>query len=1060
MSKIKPLSDSFMSTEGRRVSKGLLAAAIVCLCSVPVFASTNVVRDTELTANAAPQSVIVKGKVVDTKGMPVIQASVLESGTTRGTVTDLDGTFELNVSSNASVLEVSCIGYASISVNLNNIRNLKDLTITLEEDSQSLEETVVVGYATQKKANLTGSVSTVDVQKDIVGRTSPNISNLLAGTASGVRSVQGSGQPGVSGSTIIVRGQGTLNSYGPLVVVDGIISSMDDVNPVDVESISVLKDAASSAIYGSRAANGVILITTKKGRAGTAKISYDGYVSLENVYKSFDIVSNYADYMEIYNESMYNTGLPSKYSAANINEWRKDAGKNPLKYPNTDWQKDLFRTGVSQNHTVSIQGGSDNIRYFASINFYKNPGTIRWSDFQKWSGRVNFEADINKYITAGVNVSGSYSEMDPNAPEISGGDFFSYGAWKTTPGIVYESPDGRFGGYNNQEDASDQNANPYRRINFWQHNLPITNETWTPKAYLKISPLKGLSIEGSYTFGVTHKRETDKLQDFPLWNFRTEVMTSGGAIREQHSEYVWNWKSHMAEVIARYNHDFGNLRFGAIAGASQEDSFYEYMRATGLDSVDHGLDVLDAAATPYRTNGNNSKWQMRSYFARLNFEYMGKYLLEANLRADGSSRFSKDNRWGYFPSFSAGWVMSNEKFFPQTNWIDFLKLRGSYGTLGNNSVGNYAYQTLYSASNAVIGNGATTGGFAQTSLANANITWEKTAVTNVGIDFTLLGGKLSGSAEFFNKRTTGILINLPASIENGIVGIPAENAATVRNNGFEMNLGYKNHIGKFEYYVNGNISYVKNKVVKFKGKDVPSISGNWWTCEGDPINMLYIMKVDRLVQTDADMAYVQSLVDKNPNYFSTFKRPMKGDYLYADTDGDGSLNYNDRKKYGNGYNPTFTYGITLGGSWKGIDVSMIFNGTGEQKDILMNQMWQYATSYRYTMDKKIMDGRWFEGRTTPAKYPRLLDRATDGRNCIASDAYMFDRSYFRMKNLTIGYTVPEKITNKFFASKVRVYASGDNLFTVTDWPGFDPEVGSGNCYPISRVFSFGINLTF
>jgi TonB-linked SusC/RagA family outer membrane protein len=465
---------------------------------------------------------------------------------------------------------------------------------------------------------------------------------------------------------------------------------------------------------------------------------------------------------------------------------------------------------------------------------------------------------------------------------------------------------------------------------------------------------------------------------------------------------------------------------------------------------------------------------MHSFFSRVGLIWAEKYLLEANLRMDWSSRFAPGKtRRGVFPSFSAGWRISEEDFMRDISWLNSLKLRASYGALGNNSMGgnmdtdgNYNYLPLYSAQNYPLNN-AVQIGWAQTALSNAAITWETTYVSNLGIDFGMLKSRLNGSADFFVKNTKDILINLPFPLVRGNASIPRVNAGEVRNTGIELTLSWNDKAGDVRYFVSGNFGYVKNKLTKFQG-EIPSISGTNMLLEGQPINVQYVMKVDRLVQTDEDLAYVQSLVDKKSDYFRTYLRPEKGDFLYADTNGDGDLTADDRIMIGNGTNPTVTYGANLGASWKGFDFSCLLQGvagynvywsSGRSSDTGVDaSRWISTITAGYHINKTIADGRWYEGRPDKATYPRFRGN-TDSRNNTASDFWMVNRAYFRVKNIQLGYTVPKTISQKILVENLRFYVSIDNALTFTKFPGLDPE-RSQTDYPTFRMTSLGVNLTF
>jgi TonB-linked SusC/RagA family outer membrane protein len=944
------------------------------------------------------------------------------------------------------------------------------LNITLEEDLQTLEEVVVVGYGTQKKVNMTGAVASVDMRKLAESRPITSLSAGLAGLAAGVFVNQGNGHPGYDGATIRVRGQGTLNNSDPLVVIDGTVGNMNDVNPQDVESISILKDAASSSIYGSRAANGVILITTHKGKDGSARITYNGYLAAQDVAHKLNIVSNYADYMELYNEAMTNSGLAPTFSQGKIDEWRQAGNSDPVKYPNTDWQDEVFQRGWLQNHTLSVSDGTDKIRYFVSGNYLQNPGVMEKSGYNRISARANLDTTVKPWFTAGVNAYGYKGKAD-----LGTDDAFPY-LNNTTPGICFRAPDGRYGGVNNSEDdVQSANNNMLRTLNSKKGDR--TTNKIVSRFFGQLRPVKGLSIEGSFTYDFTNTYRYEQPVFIDLWNFYEDVVQTSGTGRTSITNADEKWTRHQMDGIARYETNVSQLNIQAMVGASQESYRYQWVTAQKFDLTAPELTELNAATADASATGNYTNWAMHSYFGRLALNWAEKYLLEANLRVDNSSRFAPGStRSGVFPSFSAGWRLSEEEFMKDVSLVNNLKLRLSYGGLGNNTMGsnkdndgNYSWQRFYTAQNYVLNNTVQIG-FAQTALSNALLTWETTYVSNLGIDFGLLKSRLNGSIDLFVKDTKGILIDLPAPLVHGNASIPRKNAAEVRNAGGELNLTWNDKIGNVGYFIGGNFSYIKNKVTKFKGKE-SSISGTNMILEGEPINIQYVLLVDRLIQTDEDLAIVQAMIDKNPNAFASYRRPEKGDFLYRDVSGigedglpdgipDGRITDADRVKVGNGTNPTTTYGVNFGLNWKGLDFSCLLQGIGGLK-----VYWSGgdAASFRplvvrgYQINKTIADGRWYEGRTD-ATYPRLLD-STDGRNVVASDFWVQDKSYMRVKNIQLGYTLPKRLSRQALLETFRIYASIDNALTFTNYQGLDPEV-SGTRYPTIRNTTFGINLTF
>ena len=1001
----------------------------------------------------ALQGITITGTVTDVDGIPLPGASIAIKGTTQGTIADANGVFTLQVPNENVTLTFVYTGFTSQEVIVGNRRTIN---ITLIEDTQMLEEVVVVGYGTQKKVNMTGAVSTVNVAQ-LEDRPLTNLASALAGVSPGLVVTQTAGaRPGYEDATIRIRGQGTLNNSNPLIVIDGVISSLSNINPQDVEAISILKDASSAAIYGSRAANGVILITTRQGKSGTAKLTYQGSITAHVPIGKYPLVSNYAEFMELQNEAKVNVGLMPSFSQEKINEWRAAGNSDPIKYPNTDWQDAFYRTGWVQDHTLSASGGTDKIRFFLSGNILDNPGIIEHAEFKRYSFRANIDAALKPWLTVGVNLFGYASRANTSTVSV----VEDFNVWGTVPGQVLKHPDGRLGAPNNPEDEPmSANRNPFRCMNYYKLDQPILQNKFVPRFYGIIKPLKGLSIEASYTYDYWQYEENRHLKDTDLWNFYTNTIARSGTVRTYIDLQTRKTIQNQMDAMVRYTADFNKLNIGVLLGANQEQYHYRWERYRKYDFLDPSLVVFDAAPNQPSVTGNLTHWAMQSYFGRLNLNWDEKYLFEANFRRDGSSRFSPDNRWGFFPSFSAGWRLSEESFLKDVSWLNALKLRLSYGSLGNNATStDYMYQAVYSAANYVL-NGAVEGGFAQTTLSDPNITWETTKVTNLGVDFGILNNRLNGSFELFNKDTEGILISLPAPLVHGTSTVPNQNAAKVNNKGFELNMEWGDRVGEVSYFLGGNFSFVKNEVTKFRG-DVSAISGTNMLLEGQPYYIQYVLQVDRIVQTDEDMAFVQSLVDKNPQYFASYQRPEKGDFLYKDTNGDGSLTPDDRIMTGWGFNPQISYGISLGASWKGLDFTALLQGVARWKGFYQDNGFRFTTTHGYGIRKDIADGRWVEGRTD-AKYPRLLEQ-TNTKNNQASDAFIFNKSFLRVKNIQLGYTLPQNISRVAYMDNVRLYISIDNAYTFMskDFPGLDPELNAGLNYPTITYYSFGLNLTF
>jgi len=778
--------------------------------------------------------------------------------------------------------------------------------------------------------------------------------------------------------------------------------------------------------------------------------------------------------MELINEG-YKNGDPNAnpiFSQDMIELWRANEGQDPLRYPNTDWVDEVFQRKLSQNHNLSFSGGSEKIKFFGSYGLLDNPGVIEQATYKRHSGRINLEADVKPWLTLGANVNGVVSKTDIGTDVIA--DVFTY-AGASTPGLVLRAPDGRFGSVNNPEDDPQAN-NVLHRL--YGRKGDINKNRLMSRFFAKLKPIEGLSIEASYTYTY----DDDFIYSQPVfndrWNFLSNTVASAGTGRTSvTNESVKTYRYYM-DGIARYENKAvdNRLSYEVMLGASQEYYKDGWFRASKLDLIDPSLSVLDAATMDAAAAGNLTDWAMRSFFGRINLAWDDKYLLEANLRTDGSSRFmTGKSRWGTFPSVSAGWKVSSEDFY-NVGWMPSFKIRASYGALGNNgtidtrfrydaNINNYEYLTLYNAANYVLNNQLFIG-FAQTGLSNALLTWESTYILNGGIDFDLFDYKLTGSVDVFNKTTNNILIDLPAPLVVGDATIPRTNAAKVRNAGVELNLNYRGTIrDDFHYNIGGNFTFIDNKVVKFKGED-RSIDGANLIQEGYPINAQYILLADRILQTDADMQLVQQMIDNAPinpdtgnpvNPFAAYGTPQKGDLLYRDTNGDGVINDDDRVVVGNGTAPRITYGVNLGFDYKGFDFSMLLQGNAGNKVIWTDNYFTPNVRWGYQINQDIAEGRWIEGKTD-AEYPRLLPY-TDTRNIRNSDFWLQNKSFVRLKNIQLGYTLPNNISERFAVQNIRVFGSLENFWTFTSYMGFDPEV-SGTQYPTMKQAVFGLSLTF
>lgn len=994
----------------------------------------------------------VVGEVIGITGVPLIGVTVSAVKSKIGTITDIDGKFTLKSDKN-EIICISYIGYISQEFKAADLTGRK---VILKEDVKLLNEVVVVGYGTQKKVNLTGAVSSIDLSQVTDSRPITNISTALAGVSAGLYVNQVSGRPNASDAALLVRGRGTLNNSSPLVIIDGVEGAIADVNPQDIESVSVLKDASSSAIYGSRAANGVILIATKKGVEGKSSISYQGNTSISRPSNTVPLVTNYADYMEYYNEAMSRSSVNQPFTQAKIDEWRAYPNE-PYLYPNTNPWDEVFTSGITQNHNISFSKGSKGFNMFGSIGYLNNPGIVENSAYERFTARMNVTADLKPWLSVGMNINGLKSTADIGSNYI-GNLFDAIGS----PGIVYRAPDGRYGAPENSQE-SQQVQSPLYGLNSRIGSLNEDRLNTRISAILKL--FKGFTVEGSFNYN----RSTGYQEEIPVyanrWSFQTNTITQLAT----GDTYVRNRSSqttrYLGDVVARYEAKLANkLQINFMAGASQEKVNSKWFEAKKLNLIDNNLSVINATSGAADASGTATDFVMHSFFSRINLNWDDKYLFEANIRRDGSSRFAEGYRWGIFPSFSTGWRINQESFLKEASWIDMLKLRVSWGGLGNNSVGNYEWQSVYNDDNYVLNN-TVQQGLTRLTLANAALQWETTNVANAGLDFAFFNSEISGTLDVFDKDTKNILIELPAPLLVGNAKIPTQNAARVNNKGIEASIKWQKKIKDFNFYIGGNFTYVSNVVTKYKGED-KTINGNFLVQEGQPINVLYVLATDRILQTDEDMALVQQMIDNAPvdplsgqkvNPFAAYGKPQRGDLLYKDMNKDGIINENDRYTVGNGNTPTIMYGISLGAGWKGIDVSAVFQGIGGFKTYWQDSFYTTGLVYGGQMNREIAENSWREG-VTDAKFPRML-YYTNTQNNRPSDFWIQDKSFVRLKNLQIGYKIPSLLTKKLNIEQIRIYSSMENLFTFTKYKGIDPEINGTN-YPTLKQISFGLNVTF
>lgn len=1069
-------------------------------------------KNMAVVPDAVQQDNKITGTVLDPTGMPVIGANIMIKGTTNGTITDMDGKFSLDVPKGATLV-VTYVGYTNQEIS---VGNQKKLSITLREDSEALDELVVVGYSTQKKVNLTGSVSTVSFDDKLTSRPVTDVSQMLNGASPGLQIMQSSGEPNAESFSYNIRGVGTLNSSSPLILVDGMEQSISMVNPSDIASVSILKDAASCAIYGNRGANGVILITTKSDSDGKISISYDGTVSYNEPFKIIHTISDYVSYMKLMNESANNLGNSDIFSQSSIDLWEAanadpngtsaSGYPNYVAYPNTDWWDEIYTKQWMQKHSISLNGKEKKTGYSMSFSYIDNPGVVKKTGYQRYMGRVNLYSDITDWLRVGTRTWGNVTDRDVSS---SGSGFFnSINTMKMLP-CTYPYYDGKYGAPEGPEDDP-QSHNP-----LWDMAVSDGHDKYTQLYtdwYAQVKFLKHFT----YNFDFYYKdlRREKKTVDTSIgkYSFLKGAYSTGAADPSTLYTYMYYTRENTTKLnhLLNYNQSFGGHDVSAMIGYEEQTYKYRVTDVSKLGLTDASVSDLDAATTPYSTSGYGTEYAARSVFGRMNYAYKGKYLFEFNLRYDGSSRFAPDYRWGAFPSFSAGWRMSEEAWLNSVDWLSNLKLRASWGKLGNNSIGNYDWQSVYSSANYSTGQ-AITSGIAITSIANAALTWEETAVTNVGIDYGFFDNRLSGNIDIYNKLTSGILYTPDMFMVMGTATAPKENIAEVTNRGVEFELGWQDQIGEnFSYSIRGQFSFNKNFVSKYKGKlergwnadhteystNIGDVSTGSTTrvIEGHTINEFYLPNVykgngsyfnadgsvnvnggpkDGMIRTENDMKWLQAMVDAGYS-FQPYNNIAQnalwyGEYIYADANGDGIYgNSYDSEFQGTSTAPKYNFGLYASANWKDFDFSMTWGGAaGFSIYYYSTSRNSSETTYGYAIPDAVAEDHYFfdpanpsDPRTnTTSKQPRLVN-LSGAQSSANSSLHLEKGNFAKLRNLTLGYTLPRELSKKFFVERLRVYVSGENLFAITGFSGQDPEMRTTVGYSTMRQYAFGINVSF
>lgn len=1022
-------------------------------------------------------TITVKGVVIDgITAEPVIGASVLVKGTTNGVITNLDGEFVITTAPN-STLQISFVGYITREVEVN---NRTQLNIQLSEDMQSLEEVVVVGYGVQKKKLITGA--TVQVKGDDIAKLN-TVSPIgaLQSMAPGVNIVKNSGKPG-DGYKVTIRGLGTIGDSSPLYIIDGMIGGdINLLNPSDIESIDILKDAASTAIYGSRAANGVILATTKKGVVGKPVITLDTYVGWQNMYKKPQLL-NALEYATIMDEARMNDGLAPYNFAAMVPYWDKiQSGE----WKGTNWLDEMTtKDAFQQNYALNISGGTDQSVYSLGLAYTSQEGLLGGgyidSNYERYSARINSEYILLKnsshnIITVGENTTFSHVKrtgLDFATGGVYWNDFRgTLGAHPFMP--VYDDE----GNFHKEMSSWVQGANPIGQMYYNRGNNLDKSYTLRTNFYASVQPIKDLVIRSSFAVNYSGNSYRRYVPVYDLGGIA--VVKPGMDTTEQRTSSGLSW---IFDNTASYNFSlYDTHNIGLLIGMSAEKwGMGENLSGSNVgsefDDFKHAYLNNNKIIYADKTSLSGSPWgpgSIASYFGRVNYDYKGTYMATFNMRADGSSKFARGNRWGYFPSVSAGWIVTNEPFMESTrSWMDFFKLRASWGKNGNMNIDSFQYLASINigGANYFFGDNKLekeVGSFPSI-LANPDITWEKSSQFDIGFDATFLNNRLGVNFDFYNKETKDWLVRAPILASYG-TGAPYINGGDVRNRGFELALNWNDNIGDFRYGANINMSYNKNKVLRIANSEgiingpgdvLSGQSAEMYRAQvGYPIGYFYGYKTDGIFQNEAE---IKAYTGKNGMIMPDAK---PGDVKFVDRNGNGTIDADDRTMIGNPH-PDYTMGLSLNASWKGFDISITGNGTFGNEIAQSYRDYAMSALENYTMD--IVKDRW-HGEGSSNKYPRLTSTPHINWTYV-SDIYIQKGDYFRISNLTLGYDFTKLFKSLPF-QQIRLYGTVQNLYTFTNYNGFDPEVGYGGgnnwssgidlgYYPGARTFIIGANIKF
>lgn len=992
-------------------------------------------------ANATQQAKNIAGTVLDNNGEPIIGANVIVKGTTNGTITDMDGNFSIEADAKAT-LNISYIGYLPKEIV---VGNEKSIRILLTEDTKTLDEVVVIGYGTQKKADLTGAVANVSTEK-LNTQSNVNIGQALQGKIAGVDIVSQGGAPGQS-SRIMVRGIGTLNNANPLYIVDGMyMSNMDNLNPNDIESIDVLKDASSAAIYGSRAANGVIIVTTKSGTNTEGKPIIDASANLG--------VQSPSKYLDMLGASDW--ARLTTVSRAAIGKEPLEMAQDLQSKESNDWQRLMMGPALMQNYNLTVRGGTKYFTYYTGLGYVNQDGTVKGTNYQRYNAQ--FKSEYKRgWFTFGNNVVMSTQQNNPLFGFSRGG--YQGIILQSIPTLAQYDPTNEKGGYGKVYGDATDIPNP---LGILDENL--TRRTWNGynayvNLYAEIKLPFGLKYRLNATPDFSLERNTtyENVYDFGLRNNAVSSMKDD----KKTSNNL------LIENLLSFDQTFGKHKVSALLGYSYQNYHSRYIMASGKGMPD-GIYEVGAATQDRMNDAYSSESALTSIISRVFYSYDNRYLLTATYRRDGSSKFAKNNRYGHFPSVSAGWNVAQERFMENLNWLDQLKIRGGYGVLGNQEIDNYMYTSVVTSNiNYPDGNGGLISGAFPKDFANPAIKWEETAMTNVGIDLAFLNTRLTVTADWYQKNTKDILLKVPIPVSTGGANDPVRNAGKIKNTGVEWTIGWNDATSKdFSYGITFTGNAMDNEVIAM-GDANQVIEGGTnrlnvpttRTLAGYPIGGFWLIPTEGLFQNQAEV----DTYTKDGNLIQPNAKP--GDIRFKDSNGDGKITDTDREYYGSPF-PTVTLGLNFNMAYKGFDLLLGLQGVFGNKIYNATKLDLEGVNKGTNFLATTLD--YWTPENPNASHPRLVWDDPNQNSRPQSDRYLEDGSFFRLRNVQLGYTFP----NRFFQDKIqklRVYMNAENVFTATGYSGYSPDINSGDAtsrgfdnfvYPTNRVFMLGFNLSF